>query len=68
MTKNKDIREYAKNKGVFLYEVAATDGISEPTITRKLRIELSDKEKADMRRTIDRVADQKAKQAATVVE
>lgn len=42
---NKDIRNYAKEKGVFLWQVAEVMGISEPTMTRKLRTELSAEDK-----------------------
>lgn len=42
---NSDVRTAAKNAGVFLYQIAAVMGISEPTMTRKLRFELSSKEK-----------------------
>lgn len=43
---NADVRTAAKNAGVFLYQVAEAMGISEPTMTRKLRFELSEEEKA----------------------
>ena len=42
---NADVRAAAKEAGVFLYQIAAFIGISEPTMTRKLRFELSDSEK-----------------------
>ncbi len=42
---NSDVRTAAKDAGVFLYQVAAAMGISEPTMTRKLRFELSEQEK-----------------------
>lgn len=42
---NADVRAAAKEAGVFLYQIAAFIGISEPTMTRKLRFELPDSEK-----------------------
>ncbi len=60
MKSNIDIRKYAKEKGVRLWEVAIALNISEPTITRRLRVELSDQQKADLYRAIDRVAAQHA--------
>ncbi len=42
---NTDIRTAAKNAGIFLYQIASAMGISEPTMTRKLRFELSNDEK-----------------------
>ena len=60
MYANQDIRNYARIKGVFLYEVGKTLGISEPTITRKLRVELSKDEKAKIFQIIDAIAAEKA--------
>ena len=42
---NKDIRAYAKENSVFLWQVAKAMGISEPTMTRRLRSELPEQEK-----------------------
>ena len=42
---NVDIRTSAIKSNVFLWEIANELGISEPTITRKLRAELSAEEK-----------------------
>lgn len=43
---NNDLRTAAKNKGVPLWKIAKAAGISEATMTRKLRTELSKEEKA----------------------
>lgn len=43
--KNIDVRAKAKEKGVCLWQIAEFLKISEATITRKLRKELSDEEK-----------------------
>lgn len=63
MRNNQDIRKHAKNKGVFMYEVAESLGISEPTIMRWLRAELSEDRKAELYNAIDTVAAQHAAQA-----
>lgn len=52
---NADVREAAKNAGIFLYQVAAAMGISEPTMTRKLRFELSDAEKKPLFEAIEHI-------------
>ena len=44
--RNQDIRVQAKESGVFLYEVAEKIGVSEPTLTRMLRKDLSADRKA----------------------
>lgn len=60
--RNKDIRVHAQRKGVYLYEVAAELGISDPTFTRRLRNELPDDDKAEIKRIIDEIS---AARAAT---
>ena len=64
MLNNVDIREHAKDRGVRLWELAIKMGISEPTMTRKLRAELSDTEKASIMANIDAIAADKAKEKA----
>lgn len=56
MANNLDIRAYAKSKGVFLYDVAKVLHISEPTLYRLLRDDLSDDRKAEIISAIDAVA------------
>ena len=69
MCKNLDIRASARGKGVYLYEVASVLGISEPTIMRWLRAELTDERRAAILEAIDRVAASRAAQsAATATE
>ena len=53
---NSDVRTVAKKAGVFLYQVAAAMGISEPTMTRRLRFELPDEEKQTIFETINKIA------------
>lgn len=45
---NADIRKAAKEAGVSLWELADYMNISEPTLTRMLRRELSEDEKCDL--------------------
>ena len=52
---NKDIREAAKRAGVMLWEVALRLGISEATMTRKMRIEMSEEDKEKVLAAIDAV-------------
>lgn len=40
--RNKDIREMAKENGVYLYEIAEKLSVSEPTFNRWLRKELTE--------------------------
>lgn len=61
---NSDIRTAAKRSGVYLYEVAAVMGISEPTMTRKLRFELSDEQKKAIFNTIEKIRNEKQKNAS----
>lgn len=58
---NIDVRTAAKNAGVFLYQVAAAMGISEPTMTRKLRFELSEQEKKPIFEAIESIKNNETK-------
>lgn len=53
---NQDIRIYAKQNGVKLWQVAKVKGISEPTMTRLLRQELSETNKAEFINIINEIA------------
>lgn len=64
MLNNIDVRDHAKKRGVKLWELAIRMKISEPTMTRKLRAELSDADKAAMIAHIDAIAAKKAKEKA----
>jgi len=57
---NLDIREAAKAKGVPLWSIAKHLGISEPTMTRKLRTELPEAEKKRMLDVIEVIANNRA--------
>lgn len=50
---NTDIRQYAKEHGVRLWQCAAAMGISEPTMTRRLRTELPEQAKQELIHIID---------------
>lgn len=63
MKRNEDIRAIARQKKVYLYEIADALGVSEPTFIRWLRKELSEKQKADVRAAIDIVAEQRKESA-----
>lgn len=59
MLANAYIRKTAKTKGVMLWEVAKDIGISEPTMTRKMRVELPAEEKQRIFKIIDDIATEK---------
>ena len=56
---NKDIKTRAKEKGVFLWELADHLNISEPTMSRKLRHELPQAEKDRIFSIIEEIAAEK---------
>ncbi len=56
MKNNQTLRAYAKQKGVYLWEVAESLSISEATFNRKLRRELSEKDRIKMMDHIDKIA------------
>ena len=62
MNSNQDLKAYAKRKGVFLWELAEYLSISEATITRRLRRELSEDSKSKMILYIDNISAKKAKE------
>ena len=56
---NSDVRTAAKEAGVFLYEIAAFIGISEPTMTRMLRFELPEGKKREIFSAITKLSAKK---------
>ena len=54
-TNNAEIRTAAKNAGVYLYQIAAELGVSEPTMTRKMRYKMSENEKSKILSVIEKV-------------
>ena len=61
---NLELRTKARKNGVRLWEIADRLGISEPTITRKLRRELPANEKQRILAIIDEIAAAKKMNAA----
>lgn len=55
--KNIDIREYAKKKGVKLWEIASALHINDGNFSRKLRQELPNEMKQQIFQIIDRISD-----------
>ena len=53
---NANIREYAKTNHVRFWEIADFWGRSESTVTRLFRHELSDEQKADFIKIIEKIA------------
>ena len=53
---NQEIREYAAKNGIYLWEIALAMGISEPTMTRKLRTELPEHDREMIMRVINELA------------
>ena len=54
---NQDIRDYAAKKGVYFWEIAMELGISEPTMTRWMRVELPEDKRREIVQIIDKIAD-----------
>jgi len=50
---NTDIRQLAKNSGVYLWQIADRVGIADTNFSRKLRRELPEKEKVRIRQIIN---------------
>lgn len=53
---NKEIRESAKRKGVFLWQIANALGINDGNFSRKLRKELPEEEKNKILAIIDQLS------------
>ena len=53
---NKDIREFAKNHNVKLWQIANKLNINDGNFSRKLRTELSEDKKAEIFKIIDELA------------
>ena len=56
MIRNKEIREYAKIRGVCLWEIARELGVNDGNFSRKLRKEFADEKKVEIKKIIDRLA------------
>ncbi len=53
---NQDIRDYAAKKGVYFWEIAMELGISEPTMTRWMRVELPEDKRREIEQVISEIA------------
>lgn len=56
---NTDIRNLMKEKKIPVYAVAAVMGVHENTVFRRLRVELSDEDKAKFTRIINELSERK---------
>lgn len=67
---NGDIRAEAKSAGVTLWAVAEEIGISEATLTRRLRLELGEAEKGHIRAAIASISarDAERKEGSVICE
>ncbi len=52
---NLDVREKAKAAGVYLWQIAAAIGVSEPTFNRRMRVEMPEAEKEQVKKVISRL-------------
>lgn len=52
---NLDVRECAKKAGVYLWQIAAAIGVSEPTFNRRMRVEMPETEKEQVKKVISRL-------------
>ena len=53
---NKDIREYARQKNVYLWQIALRLHINDGKLSRKLRTELSNEKKVEIFKIIDELS------------
>lgn len=60
---NKEVRTYAKEKGIYLWEIAEALHINDGNFSRRLRKELPEAQKQEIIRIIDKLAEKR-----TVVE
>lgn len=58
---NLEIREAVKNGGVYLWQLADRLGVSDATLSRKLRKELSEKEKMRCLQIVEQLTEQRLK-------
>jgi predicted DNA binding protein len=57
VSRNSDIRQYAKSHNVALWEIARELGIADSALSRKLREELNAEQKAKVKAIIDSLAE-----------
>lgn len=56
---NKEVRTYAKEKGVYLWEIAEVLHINDGNFSRKLRKELPEAQKQEIIQIIDELAEKR---------
>ena len=56
---NQDLKWYARGKGVYLWQVAERLGITEYSLSRKLRHTLNDKEHAAFVSAVDAIVEER---------
>lgn len=61
---NLDVRECAKKAGVYLWQIATAIGVSEPTFNRRMRVEMPENEKEQVKKVISHL---EAEQKGSVV-
>ena len=54
--RNEELRAYAKQRGVLLWEIADAIGITDASFSRRLRHELPDAERARYMEAVDQIA------------
>ena len=59
MNANQELKCYAKQKGVCLWKVADSLGMKDYVFSKKLRYKLSEKDKAQIMSTIDKLSKRK---------
>lgn len=52
---NLDVRECAKKAGIYLWQIAAAIGVSEPTFNRRMRVEMPESEKKRIFKAIEQI-------------
>ena len=62
---NTDVREQAKKAGVYLWQIAAAIGVSEPTFNRWLRTEMSTDKKTCVKSAIRHLEAEQKRGAVT---
>lgn len=58
---NQDIKNYAKSKGVRLWQIAEVLHINDGNFSKKLRKELSEAQKQEIIQIIDRIAEKRGR-------
>lgn len=62
MKMNNDVRDYAKNKGVKLWQIAEQMGIIDSKFSRDLRHELPEEKKKNIFSIIDEIAEKESEE------